>query len=515
MAHRNDNRMPVTKQSLYPFSILLILLLVLPLGLLAQKKVKVTLQSANTMEYRKAMGPDLKRLLGEVVFEHDGALLYCDSAYFYEEENSLEAYGKIRIKISDTLNLYGDYLQYDGDSRVADIVDNVKLVDKQTTLTTDHLVYDRNTNEAFYQDGAVITNKNNKLTSTKGYYFTSLKQFFFKDKVVLSNPKYKMYCDTLLYETVSRVSYFKGPTRIVGKDNFMYCENGWYNTISDISQFNKNAYIKNEGQVLKGDSLYYDREKGIGKAFQNVSIFDSVQNVTITGECGHYEKKLGYSLVTDSAMAMLVDKKDTLFVHADTLYATFDENQETKTVLAYHKAKFFRKDLQGMSDTLFYNMLDSTITFFCKPIIWFEDNQLTADSIRLWITYNKADTMMLYNSSFIVSKADTGKYNQIKGRNMTAYFHENELYKVKVNGNAKTLYFAREDNGDKIGVNIAASSDMVVSVKDRKISRIKYLNKPDATLYPEKDLPEKDLLLPGFEWFGERRPRNAKAIFSW
>ncbi|MHC1706298.1 MAG: OstA-like protein [Bacteroidales bacterium] len=481
----------------------------------AQKTARVNLVSANTMEFNKDMGADLRRVLGNVVFEHEGATLFCDSAWFFEEKNQVKAFGHIRIKVSDTLNIYGNNLNYDGNTKIADLTGKVKMVDKQTTLLTERLNYDRNTGIASYNTGATITGDENTLKSKTGYYYTANKQFFFKDSVVLLNPRYTMKSDTLLYHTLTRVSDFKGPTRIFSKENFIYCENGWYNTIKDIAQFQQNSYIKSEGQLLKGDSLYYDRVNGIGRAFENVYLFDSVKNIIVTGHYGDYRKKAGYAVVTDSVLGMLIEKQDTLYMHSDTLFATFDTANVTKTLSAYHKVKFFRHDLQGLCDSLKYNVQDSTITLFHLPVLWTEENQLTSDSIRLWITNNKPDSMMLYNSAFISSREDTLKFNQIKGRNMTGYFRDSQLEKVRVEGNAKTVYFAVEDDGTSIGVNIAAASDMLISLKEKKVNTIKYLNKPDATLFPEKDVKQEDIILPGFKWYEKRRPANRHQVFIW
>ncbi len=467
------------------------------------------------MEFRKELGRDLRRLIGDVAFEHDGAYLYCDSAYFWEEGNRVDAYGHIRIKVSDTLNIYGDLLQYDGNTRVADLIGKVKMVDRQTTLTTERLIYDRNSGIASYHTGANITNKENRLTSRNGYYYTGKKQFFFKEKVELNNPRNRMKCDTLMYQTLSRTAYFKGPTRITSSESFIYCENGWYNTNSDIAQFQKNAYLISDRQKLSGDSLYYDRNKGIGRAFHNVHLIDTVQNIIITGHLGDYRKMEGYARVTDSVVGILIESQDSLFIHGDTLFAMLDTLGGIQRIYAYHKVKFYRNDLQGMSDSLIYNLTDSTISLFKKPVLWSDENQLTADSIRLWITDRQADSMLLYQTAFIVSLADSGKYNQIKGRSMTGYFSEGRLHRVKVLGNARTIYFAREDDGSSIGINLADASDMLITLENKKIKKIKYLNKPGAVLYPETKAPPDQLSLPGFQWLEHRRPSNRTEIFNW
>ncbi len=495
--------------------ILLIPLIILPWLLPAQKAVKVNLVSAGSMLYNKQAGADLRRLIGDVVFEHEGAYLTCDSAYFYEEQNNIEAFGNIRIRVSDTLNIFGDHLLYDGNLRAARITGKVRMVDRQTTLLTDRLLYDRNTEIASYVSGGTITGNENKLSSRKGYYFTARKEFFFRDSVVLINPRYTIRSDTLLYHTVSRIAFFYGPTRITSRENFIYCENGWYNTISDIARFSKHAFIRNKGQLLRGDSLYYEHAGGYGQAMRNVSVTDSVRNIIIHGQQGTYRRTEGYSQVTDSLLARIISDKDTLYLHADTLHATFDMAGNTKTLSAYRHVKYYRNDIQGMCDSLHYAMTDSSMAMHGSPVLWSDENQLTADSIRLWMRNKQPDSMMLYNTAMIISLADTGKFNQIKGRDMTGYFSGNELIRVSVNGNAKTIYHAREDDGSPIGVNVAASSDMIIFLSEKQIQRIKYLSKPDAILYPETNLPPEERVLPGFIWMETRRPLSSRDTFRW
>ncbi len=490
-------------------------ILILTQAAFGQGASKINLIKADQLKYNKDLGKDLRRVIGNVAFEHDGAYLYCDSAYFHEDANNVEAFGTIHIKVSDTLNIYGDQLQYDGETKIGDLTGKVKLVDNQTILLTDHLIWNRIEGYSYYNTGGKITNKDNKLTSQIGYYYTDRKEFFFKKNVILVNPKYTMKSDTLLYNTVSRTSFFKGPTTIKGESNYIYCENGWYNTITDVSQFNKNGYMISGERKLWGDSLYYNRQLGLGKAFGNVSILDTVQDVVVKGNKGIYQELKGYVRMTDSAEGILVDKSGSFFLHADTLYATFDTARQFKVLYAYNHTKFFRTDLQGLCDSLVYNFGDSTILLHGSPVIWSEVNQLTADSIRMWMTNKAVDSMMLYNTSFIVSVSDTGQYDQIKGKNMIGHFIENELRSVKVLSNAETIYFAKEDDGHSIGVNFAKSSEMLIRMKDKKVYRIKYVSEPDAYLNPLKETKAEELKLKGFQWLESRRPRYSGDIYKW
>jgi lipopolysaccharide export system protein LptA len=497
---------------------LVILFIFLTLNAFSQEKEKTKIQySGDIWEFNKEIYEAGPRLLGNVVMNHDSAYLYCDSAYVNEVENKVIAYGNVRIKLSDTLNLYSDSLRYDGNTKIANAFSNVKLVDNQTILTTDTLVYNRNTQIAQYDYWGKIVNDKNNLVSRHGYYFTDKKEFFFKDKVIMMSPKYNMYSDTLMYNTVTETSYFFGPSHIISinKQDSIYCENGWYNTRLDIARFRDRARIYHETTYLTGDSMYYDRKNGFGQVFKKALMVDTVQNIVLMGNYGEMQRKKGFAFMTDSAVSILVDKADSLFMHADTIRATFDSTQNIKHVYCYYKVKFFRHDLQGMCDSLTYYGKDSVMTMYKQPVIWADSNQLSADSIKLTFYNGVADSLKLYSSAFIISKDDTGSFNQIKGRNVLAKFRNNELYKINVIGNAQTIYFTREEDRTLIGINIAVAGEMLVFIENKQLKSITYIDNPDAHLLPEKTVPLNERKLKNFKWEEKRRPGKKSDIFIW
>jgi lipopolysaccharide export system protein LptA len=211
---------------------------------------------------------------------------------------------------------------------------------------------------------------------------------------------------------------------------------------------------------------------------------------------------------------MLGDKKDTLFVHADTLKATFDTiNQETRDLFAYDNCRFYRKDIQGCCDSLYYGFADSTITMFHSPVLWSDVNQLTADTIRIFTGKNIIRELKLYSAAFIVNRDSATTYNQIKGKNMTGHFRNNRLHQIDVDGNAETVYYVREDNKELIGLNNAQGSRMHLYIDENKIQRITYFDKPDGNMFPEKDATEEQKVLKGFKWLPDDRPLFWMDIF--
>ena len=455
-------------------------------------------------------------LVGNVIFNHEGTRLYCDSAYFFQIDNRVDAFSNVRIRMSDTLNIYGDTLKYDGNTKIAEIYNNVKLVDNQTILTTNFLNYSRNSGIASYYTGGKIIDKENILTSRIGHYFTSKKQFFFKKDVLLVNPKYTINSDTLMFNTSSEIAYFYGPTNIVSKENTIYCENGWYNTKTDKSQFSKNAWLQTKNQHLEGDSLYYDRKIGFGKAFNNVTLIDSAKNIIIKGNYIENSELYHKSIATDSVMAIFVDNGDSLYLHADTLRAKYDTADNIELVYAYHKVKFFRIDMQGMCDSLSFMMKDSLMTMFYSPVLWTDENQLSADTIHLLSGNNEMKEMLLRNNAFIISQSDTNQFNQVKGKNMQGFFNKNQLYKVFVKGNSETIYYMKEqDSKDLLGINKAIASDLLIFIKDKQIETITFIKSPEGTLYPLKEISEPDRILKNFKWRDSQRPKQKSDVYKW
>ena len=500
-------------QSIFSFRFYIIFcMLFFASGLYAQQKTPIEF-SANSMRFAREIDQDARRLIDMVHFSHEGTNMYCDSAYLFSRQNRLTAFSNIFIQVSDTVSIFGDLLKYDGNTRIAELTGNVRMVDPQMTLTTNHLVYDLNRNTANYLEGGQIVDAENTLTSIWGFYYLDEKQFFFKDSVKLVNPEYVMNSDTLRYNTLTEVAYFFGPTTIISEENTIFCRNGWYDTRNDVARFSKDAFLQNKEQSITGDSLFYDRNLGYGRAYENIVIRDTVQNSIITGHFAEHFEKEGISIVTRQALLTVISEGDSLFLHADTLKAHYLEDSEEQFVFAYHKAKFYRTDLQGLSDSIVYNFSDSTIYLYHNPVIWSDVHQLTARRIEVQTSENEIMVAHLFDAAFVVSQEEDQGFNQVKGRNITGHFIDNELRRIDVFGNGETIYYVKEDDGSLAGINKALSSDIVIYVEDRQVVGIRFLVDPEANLYPVEDLPEEDRRLRNFQWLDGIRPKSKADIF--
>ncbi|MCF6342671.1 MAG: hypothetical protein L3J31_07710, partial [Bacteroidales bacterium] len=235
--------------------------------------------------------------------------------------------------------------------------------------------------------------------------------------------------------------------------------------------------------------------------------------IIISGKYGEMWDNEGRSFITDSALAITYDGTDSLYIHSDSMWMYFDKERNAKKLLAYYSVRFYREQLQGKCDSLVYTMKDSTIRFHREPVLWSGRNQLTADSISIFVAGNRIDSLEMYNTAFIVSKDSTDTFNQIRGKNMTGYFRKNDLHKISVDGNAQTVYYIREEDGYLIGINLSESSTMDIRLVNSEMNAISYKSKAVEKMYPEKDYPAGQKTLKGFSWQDSLRPLNKYDIF--
>lgn len=480
-----------------------------------EKKVKrIELRNAEVLEYDESLGHKARRLLGNVIFEHEGALMYCDSAYLYEN-NSMDAFSKVFINKGDSIKMWCDELNYNGNTEFAKAKRNVRLVDREMTLTTSKLDYNMKTEQAWYNTGGTIVDNENTLSSRIGYYYSTFEELFFKDSVKLVNEQYTLFCDTLRYSTKTEVAFFLGPTEIISDENTVLSNFGWYDTELDISQFSNDATVLGKDQSIKGDSLYYNKKHGYGIAIGNVEVADTSQDILLTGGRAKYYEVGDMVLLTDSAVMIQAMGSDSLFLHADTLLSIIDTVIDRRILFAFHRVKFFKPDMRGKCDSLVYSYADSTIRLYRDPILWSDENQLTADSMWIQNRNNRIDKLFMKENSMIISEEDSAMFNQIKGRYMTGFFKEQKLKRVFVEGNGETIYFAAEESGPPENVNKAKASNLIIIISENKVKDITFLTQPDATLYPLKMVNLNDMRLEGFDWRVSERPENVEDIFEW
>ena len=581
------------------FSILIILITI---SSFAQQIRQIQIVSSERLVGLPQKG--LSRII-KPIFSHEGSTLSADSANFNQTANTFEAFGNVVITQSNGTTVYADQLNYNGNNRLARLSKNVRLVDNDATLTTDFLTYNMATRVGTYVGGGKIVNGPNVLTSKNGYYFSNSRDAYFRYNVVVTTPDATIKSDTLRYNSGSKIAYFYGPTNIKGSDDNLYTENGEYNTTNDQARFGKRNLYQQGSKFLNGDSLFYDRRAGYGRAVKNITFLDTAEKIILKGNLGLYKKADESILVTQNAYVVLASesdstKTDSIYMTADTLFskvvltksvkaiprpilrsnaelldpgavdsaavttpdslqkpaiATKTTAKETRAakraevkaktgtatsatsppaatstsrtvkrdtadvdtnrnriVLAYHKVRLFKSDLQARADSVFFSYSDSTLRCYVNPMLWSQGSQLSGDTIYLQLKNRKLDNMLIQNKGFIVNtEQDSSKYNQVKGKILTGFFVESKLDRMFVDGNAESIYYVLDSN-KYVGMNRTLASRMRVSFKDRGLREVMFYRKPEGTTYPIDKIPQDRDVLEGFIWKPNDRPKSKEEI---
>ncbi|MBO4453864.1 MAG: hypothetical protein J5761_02285 [Paludibacteraceae bacterium] len=496
---------------------------------LSFSQTMVYLEHSETLSFDEERIADAQILKGNVCFRHDSALMYCDSAYFYEQTNSLDAFGHVRFVQGDTLSGFGDLLYYDGNTKLARMRRHVRLIhgrenENPTMLTTDSLNYNRKENIAYYYTGGTIRDSLNTLTSVRGQYAPDTKQAVFSQDVLLVNDRFTLRSDTLLYNTETKVTDIVSPTTIVYEEETdIYTSRGWYNTDSEQSMLlDRSRIIHHDGKSLTGDTIYYDKQIGYGRVLGQMAFRDTVQQATLYGNYGEVWEDDNHGYATDSAL--MVDWSDTAhysYIHADTLFT--EELHYTDSALldstyrrvrAYYGVRVWRDDMQMVCDSLVYMGADSTIHLYTKPVCWSDNLQMSADSITLFIHDGTVERAVGKGKALsVMQDTATLLFNQMSGKEITAYLEDGDVRLVDMSGNALTIYYPIEDDGDVLGMNTTESSFIRIYVEEQKIRRLRFTKETTGVLYPMDQIPAGSDRLASFFWAEHVRPTDAQDVF--
>lgn len=477
-----------------------------------QNKKRVNVDRADKMQFNKQIVANANRLIGNVKITHEDIIMYCDSAYSYSDTNMVDAFGNVHIIKSDTINLYAEFVNYNGDTKWSIAEQDVRLVNKQTTLSTDKLNYDMAANIGYYDNYGTLVDSTNTLHSKIGEYYANEDKAFFKKEVDGQTPDYRMLSDTLIYSPSTGITTIVGPTTCYNLTDTLYASEGFYNTKTGYSELHNYPMIHTKGQHVTASSIFFHQSTSDGIAVGDASIQDYEQSIIVKGNRIKYNDRKQESFVTDSAHVLLYSNVDTLYMHADTLQTFQDTIPDQKIILGYYGVQFFRKDIQGKCDSTAYFSADSTLRLFHEPVVWSQTNQLSSDYMEMLLLDSVHQEFHLDNNSFIIAQEDSVRFNQIKGRDMIGYIANRELHRIDVDGNGQSLYYAHDSNG-LIGLNKAVGSKIGINLAQSKVHKITFYTNPDGQLVPPFLIAEQDRKLDHFNWQVDIRPQSIYDIF--
>lgn len=488
----------------------------------SSKENFVYLLNADELRYSERINADAQVLVGNVVFRQDSMYMYCDSALFFQEANSFNAYHNIRVEQGDTLFLYGDSLFYDGNTRILRIRDNVRIENTTMVLLTDSLNYERDTELGYFFAGGTLLDEDNTLTSDYGQFHTPTKMATFVKDVFLESVDYSLSSDTLLYNTDLHTAYFVTPTEIISDETTIHTDKGNFNTdLKEAVLLNRSVVLQKVGeQTMVGDSIIFNEEKGQAEAFGSVEIRNYADKVDMDGEYGFFSQENDSAVVTGNALVIEYSAGDSLYIHADTFRLLSFYNATGDTLLyremrAFNKVKAYRTDMQMVADSMVFNSLDTCLTLYKDPIVWSENQQVLGEKICVYMNDSTIDWAHVIGQALFVQQIDTTHYNQIAGREMKAYFKDGAIERTDVNGNVLVIYYPEDEDMEMMGMNTTEASQLSAYFMNREVYKIVIQKKSNGVMYPMDQLTEKIMYLENFNWFDTLRPFSRYDIFYW
>lgn len=479
-------------------------------------------------------------LVGKAFVKQDKTLFYADSAVWNEVDNSLEAFGNVHINDADSVHTYAQYLKYLGKEKKAFLNKKVKLTDGTGTLTTEELEYDVSIKIGTYLKGGKLVNKKTVLTSTEGYYYGDTKDIIFKRKVLLVDPEYKIVTDTLQYNSSTEIATFTSPTTITDSSSrVIKTRDGFFDRKNKRGMLFKRSIIDDSTYTFIADEMAFDDSTKLSE-FRGNAVYrgkDTAEGFDMIANNIKTNRKKDILLATQKPILLIKQGKDSIYVSADTLYsARLHDLMKTRYVPtvrdsltglikgdttankidttskyfeAYYHVKIFSDSLQAKGDSLFYSLKDSVFRLFSNPIVWAQENQISGDTIYMFVKNKKPERLYVYESAMAISRVDSTEYfNQVKGTSINAFFNDGKINFLRAKGSAEDVYYAQDEKKHFIGVNKTSADQIDIFFDDGKAKKVTFEKNVDGAMNPMRKVNHEEIRLRGFTWFNSIRPKS-------
>lgn len=497
---------------------------------------------ADTLTYDSESGQ--ADLLGRVLLVNGNQRLRTDSLH-YHTRTKIATYTTGAFLENLATRMYSQRGYYHVQEETIYFKDSVRVQDPQFRLKADSLYYKVRENKAYFTGPTLIRQQKANLYCEEGYYdlvaqkglFTRNAQFadstrqaqateiYYQaqpERIVLrGDGLYKegsrfVSGDTLDYSTVSGDFLVRGNGFLQDGQQTIQSEGIDYNTKTERFKTLGRAKVQDGAQFLEADQIIGTDSSEVAIVVGHVVWRDTSARVVLTCDSAAYQRSAGYFMAMGSPpLLMQVIDGDTLFLVADRIRAERGGDKDsTRQIHAYHHVLIFKSDLQASCDSLTYSERDSLFTFFGDPVIWSDTSQFTADTISIRMAEQAIDSIFLRRQALILNTPDEQYFNQVKGRLITASFISGELAKMDVVGNAESVYYAQEENGEYLGVNSSVCSEMVLLFADNQVQDIYYLREPESVMYPMDQVDHGSLRLDGFRWRIREKPLNLSDLMA-
>lgn len=455
-------------------------------------------------------GETIKRLVGNVKLRHKNNLIDCDSAVIYAN-NNIDAFGHVVIRKNSQTKVQGDILHYISLQKIALLNGNVIMTDKKSKLYTQDMTYDLNNDIGYYMQGGKMINDKSEITSQYGSFYTKTSQVLFRQNVYVNHPKYKLTSDSLVYDTKLKRSIFKTSTKIENDSGYIWCNQGWHDEEKNQSTFGQGTYIYNSPHWMLTDSIFYDKKNGKSFIYKTFEYHDTAMKVHVFGDSAiMYNDNKDITAFKRPILILESSDNKPTFVKGEILDVKTLKNGD-RVMTAIKNVRMYNLDFQGIGDTMKYYSSDSSMYMTKNAYLWKDEYQISGNKIYCYFENRKPKKMNVFQSAFLVMQEKDAKshYNQVSSDTNYIYFKAGKLDFMYAFGNAKSIYYAKEDGKiGYIGLNNSESHSLKMVYDSAEPKEITFYQKPKANFIPVKEINDTNRFLTNFVWKDMVRPKS-------
>ncbi len=458
----------------------------------------------------------------KIAIYEQGAILTNDTTTLYSKKGTYyvaldEIYFKDSIYIqSEEFELYADTLKFNTEEQKAYFLGPTLIhLENGSQVYCESGYYDMANSDALFTQNAQYVDSNQVAKGDSIFYDGTLQKVTLDGNATLTEPGKTANANQIIYDEVTKVltlsgdAHFEDSTRMIDSETLVYDVNE--DKVSSTSR----SVMNNAPQFLEADTIDFDNEQGLGLALGNVVFRDTSSDYTVLCDEALYIDSSKY-LKAYRGRPLLISQleADSFFLSSDTLiFFELAESLDTnRQFLAFNDVRIYKSDLQALCDSLTFSSTDSLFHLYKDPIIWSDTSQFVADSIRIQLANEAIDKIYLKQNAFILNSADEILFNQMKGKEITAFFKEGEVDRMLIKGNATSIYYALDDSKAYIGVNETECSSMLLKFGNNEITDILFYDNPKSKFHPIQKVNPNALLLEGFDWRIEERPASRDEI---
>ena len=460
---------------------------------------------------------------------HEGAMLtngksQLTSTHGYYHVNEKQVYFKGQVLATDPeFTMRTDTMSFNTETQIVHFLAPTLITQRDSKVYCEGGFYDIENNFAEFEVNPQYERAGQRGRSRKMRYDGNTKEYFLEGDALIEEPKAArtVKADLIRYNTDTEKAVFSGNVDYRDSTQAITGQEVRYDSRNKQYQLGGRGRVSDPPNIIEADSINFNDQLGNGLALGNVIWQDTASDFTLLSYRMDYNKQTeylhAYGGFGDAGergrplMKSLVEN-DTLYMSADTLNSFKpDSASDNRLLQAYYDVRIFKKDLQASCDSLTFSSVDSMFWFFKLrdiPIIWSDTSQFSADTIRMSMKNKKVDQIWLRQNALVINSDDEIMFNQIKGRDNTIFFRDDEAREMLVEGNAQAVYYALDDKKAYVGVNETECSEMRLFFGNNQVESIKFYNQPKGKFVPMKEAGKSPKRLEGFFWEKQRRPRS-------